>query len=205
MRTRIILLAAAFAAACTTQNNSALVITKVVPPISTDSSTGTPPVTTTTCSFDPGADEVSFLTVNLSENKGSVGAVVQNFIGPTNTDNSLNLDASTFLPHQAVLSFEFPGSGPPTGVTVKSPIIVPVSGVEVPGGTAGTVAMPMFPKGVVTGAVPDGAFISVTFHVEGKLASGVNARTSEREYIFQACTAPGCGFGGAGGAANRCF
>jgi len=206
MRTRIILLAAAFAAACTTQNNSALVITKVVAPISTDTSTGTPPVTTTTCSFDPTADENTFLTVNLSENVGSVAAVVQNFITPTNADNSLNLDASTFLPHQAVISFEFPGAGTPAGVTVKSPIIVPVSGLEVPGGGAATVGIPMFLPGVVTGAVPDGTFIRATFHVEGKLIGGGNARTSEREYLFQACSTVGCGFGGVPGVSrNVCF
>ena len=193
MRTPIILLAAAFAAACTTQNNSALVITKVVPPkATTDTSTTTPPVTTTSCSFDPTANEFTFLPVNLTENQGNVAAVVQNFMPPTNSANSLNLDASVFLPHQAVVSFEFPGSGPPPGVTVKSPIIVPVSGLEVPSGGAATVGIPMFLPGVVTGAVPNGTFIRVTFHVEGKLLSGTKARTSEREYLFEACDTAGC-------------
>jgi hypothetical protein len=192
MRTRIILLAAAFAAACTTQDNSALVITAVLPPtVTTNTSTTTPPVTTTTCTFDPGGKEFTFLPVNLAENQGNVAALVQNLIGPTNVDNSLNLDASNFLPHQAVVSLEFPG-GAPTGVTVNSPIIVPVSGLEVPGGGTATVGIAMLPKGVVTGTVPGGTFIRATFHVEGKLIGGSTVRTSEREYLFQVCTDPGC-------------
>jgi len=197
MRTRTILLAAAFTAACTTQNNSALVITRVVPPeVTTETSTTTPPVTTTTCSFKTDAAEFSFLPVNLAENVGNVAAVVQNFMPPTNSANSLNLDAAFFLPHQAVVRYEFPGNpngAPPAGVTVQAPAIIPVSGLEVPSGGTATIGIPMFVGGAVSGAVPDGTFIRVTFHVEGKLLGGSNARTSEREYLFQVCTDPGCG------------
>jgi hypothetical protein len=197
MRTRTILLAAAFAAACTTQNNSALVITKVVPPeATTTTTTATPPVTTTTCSFSTQTQEFTFLGVNLAENRGNVAAVVQNFMPPTNSANSLNLDAAVFLPHQAVVRYEFPGNpngAPPAGVTVPNPAIIPVSGLEVPSGGIATIGIPMFLPGVVSGAVPDGTFIRVTFHVEGKLLGGANARTSEREYLFEVCATAGCG------------
>ena len=196
MRTRTILLAAAFAAACTTQNNSALVITAVVPPeVGTTTSATTPPVTTTTCTFKTDAKEFSFLAVNLTENQGNVAAVVQNFMPPTNSANSLNLDAAFFLPHQAVVHYEFPGNpggAPPTGVTVQNPAIIPVSGLEVPSGGTATVGIPMFLPGVITGAVPKGTFIRTTFHIEGKLLGGANVHTSEREYLFEVCTDPGC-------------
>jgi hypothetical protein len=188
MKTRIILLAAAFAAACTTQNNSALVITKVVPP-KAETSTATPPVTK--CSFDPTDPELNFVLVNLTENAGNVAAVVHNFMPPTNSANSLNLDAAVFLPHQAVVRYEFPGSAP-SAVTVQNPAIIPVSGLEVASGESATVAIPMFPAGAITGGVPAGTFIRTTFHIEGKLLGGTNARTSEREYLFKVCDVAGC-------------
>jgi hypothetical protein len=191
MTTRTILLAAALAAACTTQNNTALVITKVVPPTAATSTTGP-----TTCSFSTAADEWTFLTVNLAENIGNVAAVVENHIQNTaNANPTLGGDASTFLPHQAVVAYEFPGNtngAPPAGVTVKSPTVIPVSGLTVPGGGSATVGVPMFLPGVVTGAVPDGTFVRVTFHVEGKLLDGSTTRSSEREYLFRVCTTAGC-------------
>lgn len=190
MRTRIILLAAALAAACTTQNNTALVITKVVPPAATVVGTST------VCAFSASSDEFTFLGINLAENIGNVAAVVENKMPDTSTANpDLALDASTFLPHQAVVAYEFPGNpngAPPAGVTVKSPSIIPVSGLEVAGGASATVGIPMFLTGVVTGAVPDKTFIRVTFHVEGKLLGGGTAHTSEREYLFRVCTTAGC-------------
>ncbi len=189
MRTRTILLAAALASACTTKNNTSLVITKVVPPTVTTSTTGT------VCSFSAGSDEFTFLPINLTENIGNVAAVVENMIPNTATGSSLGLDASTFLPHQAVVAYEFPSSAngaPPSGVTVTSPAVIPVSGLEVPGGSSSTVGVPMFLPGVVTGSVPDGTFIRVTFHIEGKLLSGMTTHTSEREYIFRVCTTAGC-------------
>jgi hypothetical protein len=189
MRTRTILLAAAFTAACTTQNNSALVIVKVVAP-KADTSTTTPPVVT--CTFDPGGDEFSFLPVNLAENQGNVAPVVENFMPPTNSANSLNLDASVFLPHQAVVRLEFPG-GTPAGVAVpNNPVIVPVSGLEVASGQSATMGIPMLLPGVITGTVPAGTFIRATFHIEGKLLGGTSVRTSEREYLFQVCDGAGC-------------
>jgi hypothetical protein len=187
MKTQTILLATALAAACTTQNNSALVITKVVPP-KAEVSTDTPPVTT--CKLDPADDEVSFLPINVTENDGNVGAVVENFIAATNTENSLNLDASAFLAHQAVIRIEFVGSAPP-GVSVPDPIIVPVSG-EVAGGATVSLPVPALPRGVITGTVPAGTFIRATFHIEGKLLGGNNVHTSEREYLFRSCDGAGC-------------
>jgi hypothetical protein len=188
MRTRTILLAAAFAAACTTQNNSALVITKVIPPKAATSTT-TPPVTT--CSFDPTDQEFTFLPINLAENQGNVAAVVLNSIPPTNADNTLNLDASLFLPHQAVVRYEFatPAGG---AAFANNPAIIPVSGLAVAGGTSATVGIPLFPSGSVTGSVPDKTFIRATYHIEGKLLGGANVHTSEREYLFQVCDVAGC-------------
>src|SRR5947209_20356865 len=105
MRTRTILLATALAAACTTQNNTALVITKVVAPAATTSTTGP-----TVCSFSTSADEFTFLEVNLTENVGNVAAVVDNSISTAPANGTLGADASTFLPHQAVVAYEFPGN-----------------------------------------------------------------------------------------------
>lgn len=192
MNTRTILLAAALAAACTTQNNSALVITKVVPGKEvTVTSTDTPPVKTTHCEFDPSAAELSFVPINLALNDGVVGAVVNNAMPPTNSANSLNLDAAVFQAHQAVIRLEFP-AGAPAGVSVPDPIIVPVAGVVLGSQTA-SLPLPLVPQGAITGTVPDGTFIRATFHIEGKLLGGSNVRTSEREYLFQACTAdPAC-------------
>ncbi|MGE5048555.1 MAG: hypothetical protein ACM3PC_08320 [Deltaproteobacteria bacterium] len=193
MNTRTILLAAALAAACTTQNNSALVIIKVVPPkAETSTSTPTTPAVTT-CTFDPASPELSFVPVNLAENEGNVAAVVQNFMPPTNSANTLNLDASVFLPHQAVVRYEFLGAaGTPAGVTVQNPAIIPVSGLEVASGQTATVGIPMFATGVISGAVPAGTFIRATFHIEGKLLGGANVHTSEREYLFETCDVAGC-------------
>ncbi|HEY6911899.1 MAG TPA: hypothetical protein VI356_21155 [Myxococcales bacterium] len=192
MKTRIILLAAAFATACTTQNNSALVITSVVPAKEdTKTSSTTPPVTTTTCTFDPAASEVSFVQINLSQNDGTMGAVVHNFMPPTNSANSLNLDAAVFEAHQAVIRVEFP-SGAPAGVSVPNPLIVPVSGV-ISSGEVASIPVPLLPKGVISGTVPDKTFIRTSFHLEGKLIGGSTVRTTEREFIFQACTTdPAC-------------
>lgn len=188
MNTRTILLAAAFAAACTTQNNSALVITKVVPGKEvTVTSTTTPPVTTTHCEFDPAADELSFVPINLAQNDGLVGAVVNNFMPATNSANSLNLDAAIFQSHQAVVRIEFP-TGTPAGVSVQNPIIVPVAGV-VSSGQVASFPLPLLPRGAITGTVPDRTFIRATFHIEGKLLGGSSVHTSEREYLFEACTA----------------
>lgn len=188
MKTRIILLAAAFAAACTTQNNSALVITSVVP-AKAETSTTTPPVTT--CTFDPKAAEISFLQINLAKNDGTMGAVVNNFMPATNSANSLNLDAAVFEAHQAVIRVEFPG-GTPAGVSVPNPIIVPVAGVVSSGETA-SIPVPLLPHGAISGSVPDKTFIRTTFHIEGKLLGGSSVHTSEREFLFQACTLdPNC-------------
>lgn len=188
MKTRIILLAAAFAAACTTQNNSALVITSVVP-AKAETSTTTPPVTT--CTFDPKAAEISFLQINLAKNDGTMGAVVNNFMPATNSANSLNLDAAVFEAHQAVIRVEFP-SGTPAGVSVPNPIIVPVAGVVSSGETA-SIPVPLLPHGAISGSVPDKTFIRTTFHIEGKLLGGSSVHTSEREFLFQACTLdPNC-------------
>jgi hypothetical protein len=192
MRTPIILLALALAA-CTTQNNSALVITKVVPPKA--DATTTPP----SCIFDSGSDELTFLKVNLSENEGNVAAVVENFITNTaaTSNPQLGLDGSRFLPHQAVVTYEFPANAngaPPAGVTVPSPAIIPVGGLSVAAGETATMGVPMFPTGAIGGAagIADGTFIRVTFHIEGKLLSGNTTHTSEREYLFEVCTAANC-------------
>jgi hypothetical protein len=182
MKTRTILLAAAFAAACTTQNNSALVITSVVP-ATADTSTATPPVIT--CNFDPSTPEVSLQPINLASDDGTMGAVVNNFMPPTNSNNSLNLNAAVFEAHQAVIRVEFPGGTPP-GVSVPNPIIVPVGGVVESGATV-TIPVALLPQGAITGTVPDKTVIRTTFHIEGKLLGGSSVHTSEREYLFKAC------------------
>src|SRR3954453_3688776 len=160
MRTRTILLAAVFATACTVQNNSALLITEVLPPtLVTHTSTDTPPVTTSDCELDSAAKEVSFLPINLTENDGSLFVTVVNGIQATNSANSLNVDASVFLPHQAVITYQFLATGdgnPPANVTVAhSPVIVPVDGAPITGGGAAqTVAVPIIPRNTIAGA-PD--------------------------------------------------
>ncbi len=195
MKTPTILLAAALAAACTTQNNSALVITSVLPPtLVTDTSTTTPPVTTSHCDADDAGKEASFLPVNLAENQGNVFATVVSAILPTNSANSLNGDASFFLPHQAVITYQFltADGNPPAGVTVVHPVIVPLDGLPVPGGGSASILVTIFPEGAITGPVPDGTFIRATFHIEGKLLGETTAHTSERDYLFEICTAAGC-------------
>jgi hypothetical protein len=87
----------------------------------------------------------------------------------------------------SMLRLEFP-TATPAGVSVQNPIIVPVAGVVSSGETA-SLPLPLVPRGAITGTVPDGTFIRATFHIEGKLLGGSSVHTSEREYLFEACTA----------------
>ncbi len=184
MKTRLTILLAALAAACTTKNNSALQITKVVPP-TVATATGS---TTTTCTIEPGGTEVSFLAVNPAENTGTVGAIVENQALPNLQVNPLlRVDASSFLPHQAVITYEVIGGGASIGQQT-----VPTAGVVVPGGGTGAIAIQMLPKGSVPAGLAAGTFIRTTFHIEGKMVDGSSVHTSEREYLFQICTTTGC-------------
>src|SRR5713101_1409994 len=139
MKTRnAILLLSLLLASCTTKNeNSALVITKIIP--ATASVNGT----SVSCVCDPAAQEFTpALPFNPAENRGFVAAVTTNNLPSTVTLNALlRTDSTTFLPHQAVVSYEAVGTGP----FGPAQNIVPTSGIEVPGaGGSGTVGLNIF-------------------------------------------------------------
>ena len=198
MKIRSLILLTLAAAACTTKNNAALIISKVVPP--TAATTGTPPAVVVTCKIDPGTAENSFLLLNPAENVGQVGVVVQNFIRPTNTVNPLlNADSSTFIPEQAVVSYEvIPQIGANAAPQSLGQKVIPATGVLVPSTGTGSVAVVMMPTGVVPATIKAGTFVRTTFHIEGKLIDGSSVHTSERQYLFEICTTAGC-------AANPCL
>jgi hypothetical protein len=185
MKTRTFcLMFALMALGCTTKDSSALVIYKVVPP--TVVTVPGPPVTTT-CTLDPAAAELSYIAFNPAENLGTVGAVVTNQLTPNPSGNPLLADATGFQPHQAVIDYEVL-----SGANSLGRQIVPVGGLVVSGGKAGTMAVIMFPSPAALAGVGDGVFIRSTFHIEGKLNDGSNAHTTEREYLFRVCLAAGC-------------
>ena len=191
MTTRIACIALALAlAACRDVQRSDLSITKVVPPPFTAASGTTGP----SCTFDVNSDEFSYLPVNLSENLGNVAAVVaNNIVDPSTLNSQLRLNTATFLPHQAVVTYEVIG----TGTAPATPTIIPVSGAEVPAGSKGTVAVPVFAGATLTASA--GSYIRATFHIEGKLQDGSKVSTSEREYVFVVCATAGCGQQGSWG------
>ena len=192
MKTRNAIVALALLlASCKTRNeNSSLPIISMVAPTATASGTGA--TATVSCKFDPGSGEFSELPYNPAENRGSVAAVVQNNLTPTTSLSPLlRADSTTFLPHQAVVDYEFiPGSAgaPPPENTV------PVSGLEVAAGTKATVGINIFNGTAI--AVPNNTLIRVTFHIEGKLVDGSLVHTAEREYLFRYCSTAGCGLQG---------
>lgn len=178
-------------ASCKTRNeNSAFTITSVIPPTAT--AVGTGATATVSCKFDPATAEFSELPYNPAENRGTIAAVVQNNLTPTPGLNTLlRGDTTTFLPHEAVVSFEYiPGSAG----TAPGANTIPVSGLEVPSGAKATVGIDIFSGSPVS--VPDGTFIRVTFSIKGKLLDGSIVHTSEREYLFRYCSKAGCGLGG---------
>jgi len=177
-------------AACRDAQRSDLSIVKVVPPTFTPASGTAGP----SCTFDPNADEFSYLPVNLAENLGNVAAVVSNnILDPSTLNSQLRLDTATFLPHQAVVTYEVIGTGTaPTGAN-----IIPVSGSEIPSAGKGTVAVPVFAGAALTASA--GSYIRATFHIEGKLQDGSKVSTSEREYVFVVCATAGCGQAGSWG------
>lgn len=165
--------------------NSSLVITKVLAP--TPTVAGTPPVTS--CAITPSATESSWLLINLRENIGAVGLVVDNRIllaNPLNPNIVLNNNAGDFFPHQVVANYEVIGGGP----TVPQQVL-PAGAGDVIAGTQTPVGVALFPSGLFAG-VPAGKFIRVTAHVEGRLAGGQSASTSAREYLFLTCATAGC-------------
>ena len=150
--------------------------------------------TTLTCTLSPGDVETSFLAVNPAENTGTVGVVVLNQALPNITNPLLRVDTNTFLPHQAVVDYEVIGGG--ASILEKT---IPATGATVPSaGGLGSIAVQMLPAGSVPATLAAGTFIRTTFHIEGKLVDGSSVHTSEREYLFQICTTPGC-------AANPCL
>ena len=192
MKTRNAIVALALLlASCKTRNEeSALAIESLIAPTATSAGTGA--ATTVTCHFDPAAAEFGELPYNPAENRGSVAAVVQNNLVPTTIINPLlRTDSTTFLPHQAVVDYEFiPASaGSPPGQNT-----IPVAGLEVVAGNRSTVGIDIFNGTTI--AVPNGTFIRVIFHIEGKLLDGSLVHTSEREYLFRFCKTAGCGLGG---------
>lgn len=192
MKTRILIIALTLAAAsCKARNErSDLAIISVIPPKASSSGTGA--TATVSCAFDVATTEFTELPYNPAENRGSIAAVVRNSLTTTVAVNPLlQTDSTGFLPHQAVVDYEFiPASaGTPPGETV-----IPAAGLEVFSGGTGTVGFQVF--GGVNISVPPGTLIRVTMHIEGKLLDGSLVHTSEREYLFRFCTAPGCGSGG---------
>lgn len=181
------------AGSCTTRNEtSALVISSVIPPIA--SAVGTGATSALGCKFDPASPEYTpDLPYNPAENRGSIAAVVVNNLSPTvNLNPLLRGDSTSFLPHQAVVNYEYvpAGAGAAPGTNT-----IPTAGIVVPGGGGkGTVGIDIF-NGLAI-SVPNGTYIRVTFHLEGKLVDGSLVHTAEREYLFRYCTTVGCGLGG---------
>ena len=197
MRTRnaLVILALLLAAGCKTRNeNSALPIVGIIPPTATASGgTGGVPAQVT-CVFNPDSTEFTpFLPYNPAENRGMIAAVVENnATDPTALNPLLRTNSTSFLPHQAVVSYEFipagAGAAPPQQV-------IPTGGVVVPSGGARTsVGVSIFSG--LNISVPAGTYIRVTMHLEWKLLDGSLVNSAEREYLFQFCTTPGCGLGG---------
>ena len=192
MKTRNAIVALALLlASCKTRNeNSSLSIVSVIAPTAATAGTGV--AATVSCTFDPAAAEFTQLPYNPAENRGSIAAVVQNNLAITVGLNPLlRTDTSTFLPHQAVVDYEFipasAGAAPPQNT-------IPVSGLEVPPSSKATVGIDIFNGTAI--AVPNGTFIRVIFHLEGKLLDGSLVHTAEREYLFRFCNTAGCGLGG---------
>lgn len=194
MKNILTILLAFAVAGCTTKQNGALIITKVIPPTATagTSASGTPSVS---CSFDPGGTEFTpYLPFNPAENRGLIAGVVLNQALPNFQVNSVyRADTAAFLPHQAVVSYELINA---PGVATPGQITVPTSGIEVTsGGGTGTVGFAAF-FGVDLSPMPEGSYVRVTFHFEGKMADNSTVHTSEREYLFRICKTTGCADGG---------
>jgi hypothetical protein len=205
--TFLIVALALSATSCKTKNESSdLVIISMIPAKASATTGGA--TSTIGCVFDPANPEVTpAIPYNPAENAGFMAAVVQNNLTGTNALNAdLRTDSATFLPHQAVVDYEFvpasAGAAPPEQT-------IPTSGVVVKsnGGTA-TVGVEMF-RGL-TIAAPTGTYVRTTMHLEGKLLDGSIVHTAEREYLFQVCNTAGCGLGGywsiqVGGIQETCF
>jgi len=193
MKTRFALvLLALFAASCKVQNErSDLVINKVVP--ATASVSGTAPAQNLICVFDISAAEYTpGLPYNPAESAGVVGAVIQNRMPDNSIVNpDFRLDTNTFLPHQAVINYEVI---PAAAGAAPAQNVVPVGGNTVPSAGTGVVGVEMF-RGLAL-ALPSGAFVRTTFHLEGKLLDGTTIKTADREYLFEICNVPGCSHGG---------
>ena len=195
MKTRNAIVALALLlASCKTRNeNSALPIVSVIPPTATFTAGTTPGSSgTVSCKFDPASTEFSYLPYNPAENRGSIAAVVQNNLLPTTGLNLLlRLDTTTFLPHEAVVSFEYASGSAGAAPGANT---IPVSGLEVAAGTKATIGVAVFDGTPIS--VPNGTFIRVTLSIKGKLLDGSIVHTSEREYLFRYCNTAGCGLGG---------
>jgi len=194
MKTRNAIVALALLlASCKTRNeNSQLPIISVIAPTATFTAGAAGSAGTVSCKFDAGAAEFTTLPYNPAENVGRIAAVVQNNLTPTTGLNQLlRSDTSTFLPHEAVVSFEY-ASG--SAGAAPGPNTIPVSGLEVPAGGKATVGIDIFSGTPIS--APNGTFIRVTFSIKGKLLDGSIVHTSEREYLFRYCNVAGCGLGG---------
>ena len=193
MKNRIAILLVLAAAGCRIKNNASLIITKMIPPTATALGSGL--AQQLGCTFDPASPEFTpDLAFNPLETRGRIGAVVNNTSATTAAVNPvLRTDASTFLPHQAVVTYEFINAGGATAPSGET--IVPTSGIEVPSSSSAVVGVAIF-SGVNFTGFPNGGFVRTTMHLEGKLVDGSTVHTSEREYLFQICTTPGCSNGG---------
>ena len=194
----------ALLAGCKARNQrSDVLITAIIPPKA--SSTGSGAAAVLGCEFDTASPEFTpFLPYNPAENRGMIAAVVQNNLTDTSSLNpDLRTNTTIFMPHQAVVDYELiPGGGAPAEQ------VIPTSGVTVASGQKSAVGIEIF-RGVAITPAP-GTYIRVTLHLEGKLADGSLVRSSEREYLFQYCTTPGCGLGGiwsadVGGTVRSCL
>ena len=177
----LILVAALSMASCRADSYSGLVVTKLV--LGTATTDPGPPAVTT-CSYDPGSDEFSFAHIDPTANTGgTMGVIVQNNLAsPVLLNPELRVDTTAFHPHQVVADYEIVG-----GPTLTDQLI-PVSGT-IPGGGTGAILVPFFAP--IQTATLSG-LVRVTFHIEGKLDDGSNARTGQHEYVFVTCATAGC-------------
>jgi hypothetical protein len=144
---------------------------------------------TVTCLLDPAAIELTFIRVNPAERSGTVGAIVSNRLATNaNINTILRTDTNEFQPHEAVIDYEVLTASPPA----IGRQVWPVGGTSVPSGGTGSVGVAMFPNAAAVAGIADGAFVRVTFHINGKLLDGSSVNTAEREYIFQICRTAGC-------------
>jgi hypothetical protein len=178
------------ASACTTKGeNSALVTTRVVSGVASGPADAGPGPAS--CKLDAtGTSELAFISLG-PDNFGTVGVGISNrIVDATQQNPLLRTNSSDFYANHAVVTYEVIG----TGGTITANGTPPASGLVPQGGT-GTVGVVLFPSrfSAAGAGIAAGTFIRATIRIEGKLLDGSTVKSSDREFLFQACGSAGCG------------